>query len=217
MQEIEALIANDQLREALDRLLAHSRWSAEQRADLLQLSAQLTAQERSATLSNQTYETLTVQRNQIRGALLRYTAPQSAVTPTSGGSSIKKHAFYLLLSGKLLLLLLVAFHYSTGGFSNGEALILVTILSPSLAGYWIKAAPDHDKPLSAGAIRRYSALRIGVYGLLPLYFMLTLWILNQTPRDVWDFDTTRNWLLGIEASFGALLLWLVNTLFAEKE
>lgn len=219
MQEIQALIANDQLREALDRLLALSHWSPEQRADLLQISAQLAAQERSSRMNNQSPEVLTVQRNQIREAILRYAlVPASAPAhkAASNGSALKKQAFYLLITGKILLFLLVAFHFSTHGFSQGEALMIITILSPTLIGYLMKASQDHQAPLSAEAQRRLPTLRLGVYFLLPLYFLLIAWILDRTPRDVWDFETTRNWLLGIETSFGALIVWLVNSLFSDK-
>ena len=219
MQEIQALIANDQLREALDHLLALSHWSTEQRADLLQISAQLAAQERSFLLNNQSPDVLTVQRNQVREAILRYAlapAQTSAAKSAASGSALKKQAFYLLITGKILLFLLVAFHFSTHGFSQGEALMIITILSPTLIGYLMKAAQDHHTPLSADAQRRLPALRFGVYFLLPLYFLLIAWILDRTPRDVWDFETTRNWLLGIETSFGALIVWLVNSLFSDK-
>lgn len=219
MQEIQALIANDQLREALDRLLVLSHWSPEQRADLLQISAQLAAQERSSRMNNQSPEVLTVQRNQIREVVLRYVlVPASAPAhkAASNGSALKKQAFYLLITGKILLFLLVAFHFSTHGFSQGEALMIITILSPTLIGYLMKAAQDHHTPLSNDAQRRLPALRFGVYFLLPLYFLLIAWILDRTPQDVWDFETTRNWLLGIETSFGALIVWLVNSLFSDK-
>jgi hypothetical protein len=219
MQEIQALIAHDQLREALDHLLALSHWSTEQSADLLQISAQLAAQERSSRMNNQSPEVLTVQRNQIREAILRYAlvpASTSASKAAHNGSALKKQAFYLLIIGKILLFLLVAFHFSTHGFSQGEALMIITILSPTLIGYLMKASQDHQAPLSAEAQRRLPTLRFGVYFLLPLYFLLIAWILDRTPRDVWEFETTRNWLLGIETSFGALIVWLMNSLFSDK-
>ncbi len=222
MQPIELLIANDQLREALDLLLIQSEQGSDTRAQLLQLSGQLSQQEDNTLRNNRPASELEVQRNQIRESLAKMAQQPltAASTPTPAkatGSSLKRWAFYLLVIGKILLFLLVAFHYSTHGFSQGEALAIVAILSPTLVGYITKVSRDHQKPLSTEAIRHLPALRLGTFVFLPLYFITMFWVLSQTPRDIWPFETTRNWLLGIEAAFGALLLWWANTLFGEEK
>ncbi len=50
----------------------------------------------------------------------------------------------------------------------------------------------------------------------PLYFLVLLWVLNRHPVGDWTFETVRNWLLGVEAAFGGLVVYVVSTLFGEK-
>lgn len=211
------LIANDQLREALDLLMAHT--PPEAAETLLNLSGQLTATERAASLQLKTEDQLTVERNVLRAALLeQLRLADKAKTPVAtAGIRLKKTAFYALIAMKVLLLLFLLFHFSTNGYGQGETLTLLLLLMPVLVGYFIKAADTWRIPtLSEAAKRNLPLLKTAVWVGFPLYFFALCWILNQHPEGNWAFETVRNWITGIEASFGALLLFVVNTLFGDK-
>lgn len=211
------LIGEDRLREALDLMLAQT--PATETAPLLNLSGQLAAAERDQQLKLQNADQLAVARNQLRDALLKTleTPAQAVKGENAKGLRLKKAAFWLLAGMKTLLLLLVLFHFSTSGYGQGEALTLIALLMPVFVGYIAKAAKTWKTPdLPEAARRNLSLLKGAVWIGFPLYALALCWIINQHPAGNWAFETARNWLVGIEAAFGGLVLFVVNTLFEEK-
>lgn len=210
------LIAADQLRQALDLLLAQS--TAGAAADLLNLSGQLSDLERDQLLKLEAPDTLDTRRNQLRATLLAWlerSTDQPAETP---GQGLKKTAFRLVLIFQIGLILLVLFHLSTGGYGPGEALTLIGLLAPVLAGYLLTALKGYGRPgLSAAARRSLPVLRTVVWVVFPLYFLLLFWVLNRNPAGDWTFETARNWVIGIEAAFGGVLAYVVGVLFGEEK
>ena len=217
-QTVRTLIAADQLREAIDVLLAHT--PQQEAAALLNLSGQLSATERAAALQLKSADQLNVERNALRDALLaRLDESQQAAAPASvRGARLKKTAFYLLIAMKVLLLGQLLFHFSTHGYGQGETLTLLVVLMPVFVGYVVKASATWRTPtLSETAQHNLPLLKIAVWIGFPAYFLALFWVLNQHPAGNWAFETARNWLLGIETAFGALILFVVNTLFEHKK
>lgn len=211
------LISEDRLREALDLMLAHT-LSADT-APLLNLSGQLAAAERNALLKLKTHDQLVVERNQLRDALLKAleATPPATNAEDHRGLRFKRAAFWLLAAIKTLLLLLILFHFSTSGYGQGETLTLIGLLMPVWLGYLAKAVKTWNTPgLPPAALRNLSLLKGAVWLGFPLYVMALCWILNRHPAGDWAFETARNWLIGIEAAFGGIALFVVNTLFEEK-
>ncbi|MBL7804743.1 MAG: hypothetical protein JNL02_13465 [Saprospiraceae bacterium] len=214
---VRQLIAADQLRQAIDLLLAQA--DAPAAGDLLQLSGRLSDLERDHSLRTESAEQLDTRRNQLRADLLDWVQrPAAAADPVAqAGLRLKKAAFRLVLVFQIALILLVLFHLDTGGYANGEALTLIGLLSPVLAGYLLTALKGYGRPgLSAAARRSLPVLRAVVWALFPLYFLLLCWVLNRNPAGDWPFETARNWVIGIEAAFGGVLAYVVRVLFGEE-
>ena len=211
------LIAADQLRQALDLLLADSRASA----GLLNLSGRLADLERDQLLGLAPPDALDTRRNQLRAALLAWI--ERAEHPAAAGAAdadarLKKRAFYLLLTLKIGLLLLILFPLGTSGYSPSEALTLIGILSPVFVGYVVTAAKGMGQPgLGEAARRGLPALKALIWGVFPLYFLCLFWVINRHPAGDWTFETARNWLAGIEAALGGVVLYVVNTLFENSQ
>jgi len=221
LANVHALLADNRLREAIDTLIALPDAAVSQRT-LRQLQGQLAALEQDALRRTETPENIEVRRNQLRESILTCTEHAAAGTveakpDTIAGENLKKHAFRILLVGKILLLLFVAFHFHIHAFSQGETLTLLVLLSPVLVGYLLTALQGQKIPgIPEDAKKNVPFLRGMVYIGLPLYFLLILWMLRKVPLDEWNFETARNWIAGIEVAFGALVAYLVKTLFSEK-
>jgi hypothetical protein len=211
------LIGEDRLREALDMMLAHT--PSGETAELLNLSGQLAATEQDERLQLKHADQLNVERNQVRAALLATlaTLPPTVATDNRAGLQLRQAAFWMLSGMKAVLLLLILFHYSTNGYGQGETLTLILLLMPVLVGYLAKAVKTRNSSNLPESTRSNLAMLKGAVWLgFPLYALTLCWILNQHPLGHWEFETARNWIAGIEAAFGGLVLFVVNALFEDK-
>lgn len=215
-EHIRTLVSDDRLREAIDYLLEMQPLPASLvRTTLLQFKSQLTALEQDTLRRTESAELLETRRNRLRIGLLHCAdaLDRTAGPETRSNSRLKQHAFYLLLAGKVFLLAFIAFHFHIHAFSQSETLTLIGLITPVLVGYLLTAVKGLKTPgLSEDAQAHLSLLRGMVYVGLPLYFMVLVWIMLKVPLDEWTFETARNWMIGIEAAFGGLVVYMVKVM-----
>lgn len=132
----------------------------------------------------------------------------------------KKRLFYLLLIIKAAVLGRLAYHYSTGGFSQDQFQGTAALLAPALAAYITVVLADYLREHKNGdpqAPRYISGPLVSfAYWLFPAYAVLLVLLIELKAATLLSFVQMNTWLALVESVLGGYIGQMVHALFRKE-
>ena len=241
--DLLALIAADEMRPAMDissecaRLLNH----AELQQSMVLLSSQwenLGKEEQSGTIP---WDTLLQNRNRVKRSLVEQleALPDElpVVRDTAGKTKplvqktgieegrFKRQLFAFMLVAKGWIICWILLQKGAGGFSNGEAIAVISLLLPAFTAYTTVMLGDfiqnrhkpHFPP--AFAPRVNPTLQTITWVVFPVYVLALHWIIGEKAAGTLadepkaNYENMTTWLAIIESAFGIYVGQIIHAIF----
>jgi len=230
-QDTRALLAAGQLREAAQATLAYAEYCGLPEAvnNLTVLTGTLEEHRRQWNTGQISYEEFARAHAQLAQGLADWLdrLPDQPVAASGRKrklveeTAFKRRIFYLLIGSKIVVLAWLGYMWSTGGFSNEQALAIISLLAPTFAAYLSVILADYLRAhrTAATPARRFVAGPLVAFGwwLFPIYIVVILWFINRKVTGDLSFAQMNVGLGLVESVLGGYVGQIVMAFFKKGE